>query len=82
MKIKLDYPITTPNGTVTEIELRRCKAKDLLRVQKITDDGERELQLLGELTGLMVEDITEMDIADYAKLQKALTDMVKGPTSK
>lgn len=77
-KIKLDYPIETPTGKVAEITLNRPKAKDLRAVTNIQDEAEREFQLFARLTGLMLEDLEELDLSDYRKIQEAFEKMVKG----
>lgn len=78
MQIKLNYPITTPTGEQKELTLNRPKAKDLRAVGQFKDDAEREIHLFARLTGLMVEDIEELDLSDYAQLQKAFQEMVMG----
>lgn len=78
-KIELAYPIK--NGAGEEIKvlnIRRAKAKDLRRMQQKENTADQEFFLIAQLTGLVPEDIDELDIADYAKVQTALTDMQKG----
>lgn len=78
-KIELDYPIQ--NGAGEEIKvlnIRRAKAKDLRRMQQKENAADQEFFLIAQLTGLVPEDIDELDVADYANVQAALTDMMKG----
>lgn len=78
-KIELAYPIK--NGTGEEIKvlnIRRAKAKDLRRMQQKENAADQEFFLIAQLTGLVPEDIDELDVADYAKVQAALMDMQKG----
>lgn len=77
--IKLDYPIQDGNGnTITELKVRRAKARDFRKVGDTENDLEREMRLLSLLTGLVLEDIDELDVADYRKAQKVLVDIQKG----
>lgn len=77
--IKLDYPIQDGNGnTITELKVRRAKARDFRKVGDTGNDLEREMRLLSLLTGLVLEDIDELDVADYRKAQKVLVDIQKG----
>jgi len=54
------------------IEGRRAKVKDMKLVQGIKNDIDRETALIGNLTQKTPEEIDELDINDYGKLQKAL----------
>lgn len=77
--ISLDYPITDGEGkTITELRLRRAKAKDLRAAQSQKNEADQEFFLVARLTGLVMEDVGELDIADYQKVQKALQEMQKG----
>lgn len=80
--VKLEVPLTTPNGTVTEISFRRGKARDLVAAQRIeTDVARRELVLMAMLTeqALTVEDIEELDLADLAAVQGAFQELWRPP---
>ena len=77
--VSLDYPIQDGEGkTIAELTIRRPKAKDLHAAQSQKSEADQEFFLLARLTGLVMEDIGELDIADYQKVQKALQDMQKG----
>lgn len=54
------------------IEGRRAKVKDMKLVQGIKNDIDRETALIGNLTQKTPEEIDELDINDYGKLQNAL----------
>jgi hypothetical protein len=72
-KIKLEYPITASGKVVSEITLRRPKAKDrLASAQAATDEVEREIHLISLISGLAPEDIHEMDLADYLVISGAV----------
>lgn len=79
--IKLDYPIKNGQGVeVTELNIRRAKAKDI-RKMRGTTDTEQSISLLATLTGLVPEDIDELDISDFAKAAKAVEKMQKGKSA-
>ena len=76
-KLALEYPITTPEGTViSELTIRRAKAKDIRKMTGKTE-VEQSMALLSALTGLVPEDLDEMDACDYNKLTKLIIDLVK-----
>ncbi|WP_041639440.1 phage tail assembly protein [[Mannheimia] succiniciproducens] len=80
--IQLDYPIKDGEGnTVTELKMRRAKAKDMRRMSAQKTEAEQEIFMFAQLVGLVPEDIDELDIADYGKLQKAFTEMVQGKSA-
>lgn len=77
--ITLDYPIKDGEGKdITELHLRRAKAKDLREAQTPRTEADQEFYLIGILTGLVIEDVAELDIADYQKVQTVLKEMQKG----
>ncbi|HDR8991496.1 MULTISPECIES: phage tail assembly protein [Burkholderia cepacia complex] len=80
MKIPLKFPVKLATGqTLTELDLRRGKRKEMALAAKYSEDpGEQEDFLLGMLTGLTVEDIGELDLADSKRLMDAFRLMVEG----
>lgn len=66
--VQLQYPVTLPDGKLTEITLRRPTLGDNL---KCGQDGsvEKEVLLISLLTGLTREDLILLDMLDYRKLQ-------------
>jgi hypothetical protein len=73
-KIKLEYPITVDGATLNEIALRRPTVKDM-RVARITggkDDAAQEINLIANLAQITPDAVESMDMADFAKVQKAL----------
>ncbi len=80
--IELQYPIKTADGreikTVTL--MGRPKVRDLRRAQRENkgDDAAQELALLASLTEekLTLEDMEELDLADFAKVQEPFHKMV------
>ena len=77
-KLKLAYPVKLADGrTVTELQLRRPKVKDLKQAARYSDKTEeQETALLAALVGLTPEDMDELDLADYRKLQDAFRGML------
>lgn len=78
MKIDLKYPIKTGEGkTVSSLELRRAKVADLRAASRGSDSQEdQEVALLASLSGLLPEDVLELDLADYKALQDAFRGML------
>lgn len=78
-KIELKTPIKTPNGEVKTITLRRAKVRDLKEVQRLgLSDADQELMLLARLSEekLTPEDMEELDLADYAEVQRVFRTLV------
>lgn len=79
--IKLEYPITDGHGKeITELNVRRAKAKDLRRMQGVTN-LEKNISLLAMLTGLVPEDLDDLDIADVQQAVQTLEQMQKGKSA-
>ena len=80
--ITLKHPFKDGLGNeVTEIAVRRAKVRDIRRMNEKKTDAEKETFLLSEITGLMIEDMDLMDIADYVELQKCLGEMMQGKSA-
>ncbi|MCB2187685.1 MAG: phage tail assembly protein [Deltaproteobacteria bacterium] len=70
--IVLDFPLTIDGREVTSLALRRPKVRDLLEAQKSGgNDSEQELALFGRLTGVNPEELRNLDMRDYRKVQRA-----------
>ena len=77
VKIELTHSIEIDGAKVGVIQLRRPKVRDLLSVEKSVDnDAEKEIQLFANLSELSPDNLLELDMADYAKLQKAYQDFL------
>ncbi len=77
--IQLDYPITLGTGELLDsLSVRRAKVKDIRRMNEKKSDDDKEIALLTALTGLVPEDLDELDISDYTKLQEVLKEMAVG----
>ncbi len=58
------------------IKMRKPKVRDMRMVADIENEVEKELRLIGNLTNMSFEELDEMDLDDYKKLQKALMDFL------
>ena len=77
VKIELTHSIEIDGAKVGVIQLRRPKVRDMLSVEKSVDnDAEKEIQLFANLSELSPDNLLELDMADYAKLQKAYQDFL------
>lgn len=68
----LKYPFTTAAGeSIPQLTLKRLTVKDLKQVKKIhKDPNDWDEPLISRSTGLLPEDLDNMDLADYLDLQK------------
>ena len=77
VKIELIHSIEIDGAKISVIQLRRPKVRDMLSVEKSVDnDAEKEIQLFANLSELSPDNLLELDMADYAKLQKAYQDFL------
>lgn len=68
--VKLKYPVRLATGeTLTELKLRRPRVGDLRAVAHLSGDAEQELAIFARITGLVPEDLDELDLADYKQVQ-------------
>ena len=68
--VKLKYPVRLATGeTLTELKLRRPRVGDLRAVAHLSGDAEQELAIFTRITGLVPEDLDELDLADYKQVQ-------------
>ena len=76
--IELDYPITVNGEEISSLEIsRRPKVRDMRKAQQAaSDDAGQELHLFAALTGRNPEDMEELDLSDYRKLQQAYSDFL------
>lgn len=80
-KLALEYPITTPDGMViSELTIRRAKAKDIRKMTGKTE-LEQSMELLSALTGLVPEDLDELDIADFKRASEIVEKQQKGKSA-
>lgn len=79
LTVTLKYPITLGSGdTLSEITLRRPKAKDIRQVQRDCPNNQEEqgFTLAQLVSGLIPEDFDEIDIEDFQTIGEKVTAMV------
>jgi hypothetical protein len=53
-----------------EVEMRGPKVKDMRAVEQYTTPAEKEVHLISNLTGMPLDEIDDLEMKDYALLQK------------
>jgi hypothetical protein len=72
-KIELSEPIKIDGVLAHELRLRRPKVRDRLLVEKGSgSDAEKEVNFIANLAAITPEDVQEIDLRDYAKIQEVL----------
>ncbi|GHT97925.1 hypothetical protein FACS1894126_2860 [Alphaproteobacteria bacterium] len=72
-KVKLENPIKIDGVLIHEISLRRPKVRDRLLVEKSNgSDAEKEVNFIANLASITPEEVQEIDLQDYAKIQDVL----------
>ena len=74
--IKLDFPIKIDGKDVSELSVRRPKVRDQLAASKKTNEQKREIFLFANLCQLSPDDIQNLDMKDYGKIQKVYVDFL------
>lgn len=74
--MQLKYPVEVDGETISEINLRRAKAKDLrsLEAAKNGEGIEETFLMLSILSDQPVSVIEEIDVEDFTSLAEALAD--------
>ena len=77
-EICLKYPVQLASGkTLDKLTLRRAKVADLREASRgAASQEDQEVALLARLSGLLPEDVLELDLADYKVLQDAFRGML------
>ena len=71
-QVKLHYPVTVNGADVEALNLRRPTVRDMLAADKARgSDAEKEIRMFCNLCEVGPEVIESLDLADYARLQKA-----------
>lgn len=80
MHIPLKFPFTNAAGQrIENLTMRRGKRGDMKAATKFSkDDADQEDFLFARLTGLTLEDIDQLDLADSKALQDTFRSMVDG----
>jgi len=68
--VKLKYPVSLATGQVlSELKVRRPRVGDLRAVMHIGSEVEQGLMLVARVTGLVPEDLDELDLQDLEAVQ-------------
>ena len=59
-----------------EMQMREPKVRDMKNVSHITNDFEKEITLISNLCQKTPNEIEELSMSDFAKLDKALQDFL------
>ena len=79
VSIALNYPVQFEGRNVSSLSLRRPIVRDFLIATKTgQDEISREINLFANLCNVSPEMIEQMDMSDYAKLQKTYADFTSG----
>lgn len=69
--IELSYPITIDGTETNALVMRRPKVADTVLFQKSQGtDADKEINLFANLCEVTPDDINQLDMMDYAKLQE------------
>lgn len=80
LHIPLKFPFTGGAGNrIDKLPIRRLKRKDFTAAQQHSkDELVIEEHLMARMTGLTLEDLGELDIADYKTLSEVFREMLDG----
>lgn len=74
-KIELDFPIEISGVEVKHLVMRRPKVRDDLAASKSGgSDEDKAVLLVANLCEVTVDDLMDLDSADWAKLEKQVQD--------
>lgn len=59
-----------------EITVREPKVRDIRAVSHHASEEDKEVHLLANLSGMSVDEIDDLTVSDYKKLQKELHDFL------
>lgn len=80
ISIPLKFPFTTAAGQkLTSLPIARLKRKDIAAAQvHAKDEAALEDHLIAKMTGITLEDLGELDIADSKTATEVLREMASG----
>jgi len=73
-KYKLQYPIEVDGRTITEVNIRRPKTRDMKSLDKGKGEVTGSIRLISHLTELTPAEVEEMDGKDYGNVSKIVAD--------
>ena len=69
--IQLTYPVELNGLTVSELQIRRPKVRDMLAADKAQgSEAEKEIRMFANLCEVEPDLIESLDLSDYASLQR------------
>lgn len=69
-EVKLKYPVRLATGQLLDkVSVRRPRVGDLRAVMHIANEAEQGLMLVARVTGLVPEDLDELDLKDLEAVQ-------------
>lgn len=74
----LAYPVQVGERTITTVQLRRPRGKDLRIWDQAKGDVQRNALMIGALSGLSQPEVDLLDAADFMTLAQALSDFLPG----
>lgn len=80
LSIPLKFPFKSGTGeTISKLPIHRLKRKDIAAAQSHSkDDAAVEDHLAAKMTGLTLEDLGELDIADSRQVTEVFREMANG----
>ena len=80
LSIPLKFPFTSAAGVyLTSLPITRLKRKDIGKAQAYSkDDGKQEDFLFAKMTGMTIEDLDDLDIADSKTVTEVFRGMAEG----
>lgn len=80
-KIKLNSPIKIDGVAINELNLRTPKVRDIIAAnRKNVSESEREVNLIANLAEISVENVEDLDLKDYMKIQTWLQNFLSAET--
>lgn len=81
--IQLVIPIEREGVKVSEIKVRRLKAKEQIEISDMDNltDSQKMRAMVGRATGMSPDDIGELDGADYIAIQECIDDFLSARRS-
>ena len=76
-KIKLNTPIKIDGIEINELKLRAPKVRDIIAAnRKNVSESEREVNLIANLAEVSIENVEDLDLKDYMKIQTWLQNFL------
>jgi len=79
--VPLEYPVTWDGKTVEALTMRRPTVKDMLAVEALGSEQQRELHLFASLCDVNPECLELLDLADYGQLQEVFSGFLRRPAA-